>query len=141
MKTMGLVLWLLFSLSFSQKIKSKEFSLLIQLAIDHPELQPYFKLENDSSRLPVVFLKDIIINRDNIIGVRKFGQPIVFESLAWIKKENIKAYFEVTHIQYIEEQIHLNLKYAIEGVQIAYLFSNVNDVWEVTKCTLSKIKD
>jgi hypothetical protein len=87
-----LLLPALFTFSQERKLMPvDEIREVITLAIDLPSLQPYFHVETDSSRIPLIITEFGLINSENMKGIKKFGQDIKVLSESEIHGDGIKA--------------------------------------------------
>ena len=102
---------------------------VIKLAIDLPELQQYFHIKTDSSRIPLIINEYGLINSENMKGIKKFGKEIVILSEGEIKEKEIKSYLHIGDWTYVGSTLRLQLTYVIEEILINYLFIKKNGKW------------
>ena len=127
---------LLFTSSFTngqqrERVPVSEIKEIIGLAIDLPELQQYYHTASDSSRIPLKILEFGDVNAKNLVGLMKFGRPILVLSESEIKKQKLKAYLHIGDWTYGGDNLRLQMSYPIEGILINMMLKRTDGHWAI----------
>tara|TARA_B100000795_G_C22539081_1_gene338118 strand:+ start:97 stop:537 length:441 start_codon:yes stop_codon:yes gene_type:complete len=106
-----------------------EIRQVIKLAIDLPELQQYYHIEQGSSRTPLIINEYGLINSQNMAGIKKFGKEIVILNESEINEKRIKNYLHIGDWTYGCNTLRLQLSYVIEGILVNYRFAQKDGKW------------
>jgi hypothetical protein len=104
---------------------------ILELAINLPELQEYYHVDVDSSRIPLIIKEFGSVNSNNLKGLTKFDKPVLVLNQQAIKESENKAYLNIGDWTYGGDNLRLQLNYLIEGITINYRFSRINSKWEI----------
>lgn len=127
-----LSLFFLINKSFGQEGKLMpipEIRKVIKLAIDLPELQQYYHVDTDSTRIPLIIKEYGLINPENMQGINKFGKEVLILKDSEIDEKGIKNYLNVGDWTYGGTTLKLQLSYIIEGILINYRFEKKDGKW------------
>ena len=108
-----------------------EIKEIIKLAINLPELQQYYHIDNDSTRTPLIIKEFGTVNSKNLKGIKKFGVPIIILDEVTIKERNIKAYLNIGDWTYGGDYLRLQMDYTIEGITINMRLKRTNGQWRI----------
>lgn len=120
------------------KLLTKEFKDIFQMAIDHPQLQQYYHIDNDTSNRQIVFQLFGNANHDKLKGVTKFGRQVLIMTEEEIKQRQIKSYFVVGDWVCGTNSLRLQLEYPKEGLLVSYMFKKTNDKWTIVNFNLTE---
>ena len=73
----------------------EEIREVIKLAIDLPELQQYYSIEEGSPAIPLIINEYGLINSRNMKGIKKFGKEIVILTEPDINEKRVKNYLHL----------------------------------------------
>jgi len=114
-----------------EKVPENEIKEIIELAIELPELQQYFLVDKDFSRIPLIIKEFGTVNAKNLKGLQKFGVPIKVIDEKTIKEEKIKAYLNIGDWTYQGNNLRLQMDYTIEGITINMKLNRINGNWKI----------
>ena len=114
-----------------ERVPESEIKEIIELAIELPELQQYFHVEGDSTRIPLIIKEFRTVNSKNLKGLQKFGLPIKVIDEKMIKKENINSYLNIGDWTYGGNNLRLQMDYSIEGITINMRLNRINGDWKI----------
>ena len=127
------------NLTFGQKIQklpNNELRVIIELALNLPELQQYFHIDSNPERLPLKFKEFGEINATNLSGIKKFGTEILVLSNEELKQKNISDYLNVGDLTYVGNKLRLQLEYPIEGITANFMFERIDTKWKIKSTEL-----
>lgn len=124
----------------TDKLLPKDFKDIFQLAIDLPQLQPYYHIDTHPSRRQIVFQFFGNANHDKLKGVAKFGNQAIILTADEIKQRQIKPYFVVADWVCGTNSVRLQLEYPVEGLLVSYMFKKINNKWTIASFNLDEIK-
>ena len=108
------------------------------MAIDHPQLQQYYHIDNDTSNRQIVFQLFGNADHDKLKGVTKFGRQVLIMTEEEIKQRQIKSYFVVDDWVCGTNSLRLQLEYPKEGLLVSYMFKKTNDKWTIVNFNLTE---
>ena len=111
------------------KIPNNQLQEIIELALNLPDLQMYFHIDQAPERLPIKIKTFDQINEKNLQGINMFGENILFLNDTDIKEKRISDYITVSKWTYTKNKLNLRLKYPIEGITINYNFERKEMKW------------
>ncbi len=114
-----------------ERVPENEIKEIIGLAIELPELQQYFHVDKDSTRIPLIIKEFGTVNSINLKGLQKFGVPIKVIDEKSIKGENIDAYLNIGDWTYGGNNLRLQMDYSIEGITINMRLNRINGDWKI----------
>ncbi|PCJ67270.1 MAG: hypothetical protein COA58_02835 [Bacteroidetes bacterium] len=114
-----------------ERMPVEEVREIIQLAIDLPELQEYYHIKTDSSRIPLIIAEYGLINSKNMKGINKFGNEIIILNESEIRGKHLKNYLQIGDWTYVGNTLRLQLSYTVEGIIINYMFVRKDEKWIV----------
>ena len=114
-----------------ERVPHSEIKEIISLTIELPELQQYFHIDTDSTRIPLVIKEFGSVNSENLIGLQKFGRQVQVLDNLTIKQNNVKAYLNIGDWTYGGNNLRLQMEYPIEGLLINYGLQRVNGKWTI----------
>jgi hypothetical protein len=127
------------NLTFGQKIQklpNNELRVIIELALNLPELQQYFHIDSNPERLPIKFKEFGDINATNLRGIKKFGTEVLILKNEELKQKNISDYLNVGDWTYVGNTLRLQLEYPIERINANYVFERVDTKWKIKSTEL-----
>lgn len=116
-----------------EKVPEIEIKEVIEIAIELPELQQYFHVDKDSTRIPLRIKEFGTVNSKNLKGLQKFGVPNKVIEEKSIKEENIDTYLNIGDWTYGGNNLRLQMDYSIEGITINMRLNRING--KAIKCT------
>ena len=114
-----------------EKIPETEIKEIIELAIELPELQQYFHIDVDSTRIPLIIKEFGDINSRNLQGLIKFGEQVQVLNEKTIKQNGIKAFLSIGDWTYGSNNLRLQIDYSIEGILINIRLKRISEHWEI----------
>ncbi len=114
-----------------ERIPGSEIKEIIELAIELPELQQYFHIDEKPSRAPLIIKEFGIVNSKNLDGLKKFGLPIKVINEKTIKEKGIEAYLNIGDWTYVGNTLRLQIDYTVEGITINFMLNRVNGEWKI----------
>ena len=99
---------------------------LVQATIDLQDLQPYYHVDSEPSRKPLIILKNDVIAHD--LSLSKFGAPVQFLSR---DEAGSKPYIEVTKVTVNGSGAVVEFRYPVEGIYGTVTFTKAGDTWQV----------
>lgn len=114
-----------------EKVPETEIKEIIELAIELPELQQYFHVDVDSTRIPLVIKEFGTVNSKNLNGLQKFGQQVHVIDELTIKQNKITAYLNIGDWTYGGDNLRLQMDYSIEGITINVRLNRINGHWKI----------
>jgi hypothetical protein len=114
-----------------EKVPETEIKEIIELAIELPELQQYFHIDLDSTRVPLIIKEFGTVNSKNLIGLQKFGQQIQVMDELTIKEKKINAYLNIGDWTYGGDNLRLQMDYPVEGITINMRLNRLNGHWKI----------
>jgi len=124
-------LWEKFNGEKIKELKLTDFKEFYQLALDLPELQPYYQIEKDTTRKQIYIQYFAKADNNNIEGVRKFDRQVILLKEKKIATKKIKNYFVFADWVYGQNYVRMQLSYVGTGLTISYLFKKVEDKWTI----------
>lgn len=120
-----------FDKSQYDKIPDSEINEIFKLAIDLPELQQYFHIDQFPERVPLKILEFGDINENSLKGLIKFDKPIRLITKEEIETNQIQDYLGVGDWSPVNGKLRLQLYYPVEGITINYMFEKKNKLWKI----------
>jgi hypothetical protein len=114
-----------------EKVPETEIKEIIELAIELPELQQYFHIDLDSTRVPLIIKEFGTVNSKNLIGLQKFGQQVQVMDELTIKEKKINAYMNIGDWTYGGDNLRLQINYPVEGIIINMRLNRLNGHWKI----------
>lgn len=114
-----------------EKVPETEIKEIIELAIELPELQQYFHIDLDSTRVPLIIKEFGTVNSKNLIGLQKFGQQVQVMDELTIKEKKINAYLNIGDWTYGGDNLRLQMDYPVEGITINMRLNRLNGHWKI----------
>lgn len=114
-----------------EKVPETEIKEIIELAIELPELQQYFHIDLDSTRVPLIIKAFGTVNSKNLIGLLKFGQQVQVMDELTIKAKKINAYLNIGDWTYGGDNLRLQMDYPVEGITINMRLNRLNGHWKI----------
>lgn len=114
-----------------EKLPETEIKEIIELAIDLPELQQFFHIDLDSTRVPLIIKEFGTVNSKNLIGLEKFGKKVQVMDELTIKEKKINAYLNIGDWTYGGDNLRLQMDYPVEGITINMRLNRLNGHWEI----------
>lgn len=106
---------------------------IIQQALNLPDLQQYFHIEEDPGRLPLVLEQTSIVRADRILGLKKFGQEVVILDRNEINKRKFKSYLLIDKWSEKNGLLNIQLHYKTEGIFVEIVFEKTGEEWTLTR--------
>lgn len=114
-----------------EKVPESEIIEIIGLAIELPELQQYFHIESDSTRIPLVIKEFGTVNSKNLEGLQKFGKKVLVLNEMTIKQNGINSYLNIGDWTYGGNNLRLQMDYSIEGITVNMRLNRINGRWKI----------
>lgn len=109
-----------------EKVPETEIKEIIELAIELPELQQYFHIDLDSTRVPLIIKEFGTVNTKNLIGLQKFGQQVQVMDEQTIKEKKIKAFLNIGDWTFGGDNLRLQMEYSVEGITVNMRLNRIN---------------
>ncbi|QCE43293.1 tetratricopeptide repeat protein [Psychroserpens sp. NJDZ02] len=122
------------------KIPNSQLQEIIELALNLPELQMYYHIDQAPKRLPLKIKEFDKINEKNLKGIKMFGKNILFLKDREIKEKRISDYITVSKWTYSKNKLNLILKYPIEGIIIIYNLERKDLEWTIVSSQIRESK-
>ncbi len=122
------------SQSFSktnQELSGREIKNILKLALDFPDLQQYYHVDQLPSRCPIVIQEFGPINAKNIEGLSKFGEQVVVLNSISINANSTVGFIGVSDWKHSSDKVNINLYYPAEGLIMEYKFEKLDGVWHI----------
>ncbi|BDD01375.1 hypothetical protein [Persicobacter psychrovividus] len=114
-----------------EKVSEAEIKEIIELAIELSELQQYFHIDIDSTRVPLIIKEFGTVNSKNLNGLQKFGQQVQVMDELTIKEKKINAYLNIGDWTYGGDNLRLQMDYPVEGITINMRLNRINGHWKI----------
>lgn len=114
-----------------EKVPVTEIKEIIELAIELPELQQYFHIDLDSTRVPLIIKEFGTVNSKNLIGLQKFGQQVQVMDELTIKEKKINAYLNIGDWTYGGDNLRLQMDYPVEGITVNMRLNRIKGHWKI----------
>ncbi len=114
------------------ELSTIEIKQIIKSAIDLPELQQYYHINDTSNRSPLVFKEFGAINQETLNGIKKFGKQVLVLSEKELQDNSIKEYIGIGDWSCVGNNLRLQLYYPCEGIILNYMFDKDNNEWKIT---------
>lgn len=114
-----------------ERVPENEIKEIMSLAIDLPELQEYFHIDQNSSRIPLIIKEFGSIDSKNLVGLKKLGTDVKVLNEKSIQEQDIKAYLNIGDWTYNGNKLRLQMDYGIEGITINLNLNRINGKWEI----------
>jgi hypothetical protein len=104
-----------------------DFQALVQATIDVPSLQPYFHVDRDHTRKPL-----IIVQNENVseqLQLNKFGVPVLIVPRAQLQG---RPYIELRALEVHNGAATVQFEYPVEGVRGSLQFARQGSAWQLT---------
>lgn len=116
----------------------QKITLLIQQAIDMPDIQQYYNFQNTKSQPDFVIEKNSFIKGEMILN--KFGNKVKLLSMDEIKSKNYKAFISFKKISIKSDTANVFFEYPIEGLGCEAVFVYLPDTNNICYWKLLKSK-
>jgi hypothetical protein len=114
-----------------ERIPDSEIKEIISLAINLPELQQYYHVDTDTTRIPLVIKSFGSVNSENLNGLHKFDKQVLILNESTIKQKEIKAYLNIGDWTYGGNNLRLQMEYIIEGITINIRLNRIDGHWRI----------
>ena len=114
-----------------EKVSETEIKEIIELAIELPELQQYFHIDLDSTRVPLIIKEFGTLNSKNLNELQKFGQQVQVIDELTIKEKKINTYLNIGDWTYGGDNLRLQMDYPVEGITINMRLNRLNGHWKI----------
>lgn len=114
-----------------EKVPETEIKEIIELVIELPELQQYFHIDLDSTRVPLIIKEFGTVNTKNLIGLQKFGQQVQVMDEQTIKEKKINAFLNIGDWTYGGDNLRLQMEYSVEGITVNMRLNRINGRWVI----------
>lgn len=122
----------------AENLTPKEYKTIFQLALDLPQLQPYFHVDSSSTEQQIYIKASKGLDNSKLKGVIKFGRQVLVVSAKRLQEGNLMNYFSVNNWIPGKNSLKLQLSYSLEGLLISYVFKKTNKIWSLTSFNLSE---
>jgi hypothetical protein len=142
MKYLTFVIFLcFFSTAFSQEygqIANHDLKKVLKLALEHPQLKPYYHIETYPKRLPLKIKEFGAINKTNFENFEILGKPVLIIDRKDIFAMNVQDYINIADFSPVNNTLRLQLEYVIESVTANFIIHKIDDNWVVISINLAE---
>ncbi len=112
-----------------------KYTNLILKSVNLPELQQYYKVQDNFNQKELVILNDNE-HLNNIKDLNKFDKPIKLLSSDKIEQDGIKAYLEYKEINIKNDTAKIYYRYDIQGIGIKSSYFLRDSEWHLIESDL-----
>lgn len=105
---------------------------LLQTAIDHPDLQPYYHVQDLPERAPMTLVIGSVQGVEPRLN--KFGQPVTVQ----VERSDAPSEMILETMNIGDTSASLELLYPAEGVRATFDFTKDAGVWNVTSSQVAE---
>jgi len=122
----------------SEFMSVNEIREIIKLSINLPELQQYFHIDSDPSRIPLIISEFRLVKQVNMTGITKFGKDIVIKKAEDLRANQNRSYLQIENWSYTENTLKFQYLYTIEGILVSYGFVKKNGAWVLENSSIKE---
>lgn len=124
--------------TLTEKIEMKEqndLAKVVQLVLEHPDLQQYFHVDTLPERKPLIILKNAFFSQPPSLVM--FGAPVAFRTVQELQEDN-KPYIEFVNLKLDQGRANVEFHYPPEGVLGNALLQKEQETWTIETFSISE---